>query len=155
MSQPPGYEPPKGPPAAEREPGYDAGKVAPRYDADARYDTAAGYDTDAALPSDRAGERPRGLDEHGRARGGKVSALWIGLIVAAILLILLLIFIAQNSVTVPIHFLGANGHISLAVALLLSAVVAVLLVAIPGSVRILQLRRLVRRTARLNDQAPR
>jgi uncharacterized integral membrane protein len=55
-------------------------------------------------------------------------------------------------VTVPIHFLGASGHISLAVALLLSAVVAVLLVAIPGSVRILQLRRLVRRTARLHEQ---
>jgi uncharacterized integral membrane protein len=99
--------------------------------------------------------RPRGLDERGRPRGGKVSALWIGLIVAAILLILLLIFIAQNSVTVPIHFLGASGHIPLAVALLLSAVVAVLLVAIPGSLRILQLRRLVKRTARRRDQEPR
>lgn len=141
MSQPPGYEPPKGPPADEREPGYDA----------ARYDTDARYDAGAASPSERAAERPRGLDEHGRPRGGKVSALWIGLIVAAVLLILLLIFIAQNSVTVPIHFLGASGHISLAVALLLSAVVAVLLVAIPGTVRILQLRRLVRRTARLQE----
>jgi uncharacterized integral membrane protein len=136
MSQPPGYEPPQGPPAAPAS-GYDAAVPPP--------DTAP-----AAQPSQE--DRPRGLDEHGRARGSKVSALWIGLIVAAVLLILLLIFIAQNSKTVPIHFLGASGHISLAVALLLSAVVAALLVAIPGSVRIYQLRRLVRRTARFGKQ---
>jgi uncharacterized integral membrane protein len=141
MSQP-GYEPPQGPAAPNRasETGYDAAPVPlPPPDAE-------------TAPPGHPAENPRGLDEHGRPRGGKVSALWIGLIVAAVLLILLLIFIAQNSKTVPIHFFTASGHISLAVALLLSAVVAVLLVAIPGSLRILQLRRLVRRTARQHEQ---
>jgi uncharacterized integral membrane protein len=142
MSQPPGFESPQGtpPPGAAPEPLQDTTAVPP-----------AGYEAEPHTPS-RPVERPRGLDERGRPRGGKVSALWIGLIIAAILLILLLIFIAQNSKTVPIHFLGASGHISLAVALLLSAVVAALLVAIPGSVRIYQLRRLVRRTARFGKQ---
>jgi len=140
MSQPPGYEPPQGAPAEPRA-------------SDGNYDATAVPPPATAEPAARD-ERPRGLDEHGRARGGKVSALWIGLIVAALLLVLLLIFIAQNSKTVPIHFLGVSGHISLAVALLLSAVVAALLVAIPGSVRIYQLRRLVRRTARSGRQDP-
>jgi uncharacterized integral membrane protein len=142
MSQPPGYEDPRGTPPSGPAPEPVEGTAAV---------PPAGYEAETPAPA-RPVERPRGLDERGRPRGGKVSALWIGLIVAAILLILLLIFIAQNSKTVPIHFLGASGHISLAVALLLSAVVAALLVAIPGSVRIYQLRRLVKRTARLHDQ---
>lgn len=73
-------------------------------------------------------------------RATRVSALWIGLIVAAVVLIALLIFIAQNSSRVTVHYLGFSGHISLAVALLL-AVGGVLLVAIPGTARIIQLRR--------------
>ncbi|MDP9094786.1 MAG: LapA family protein [Actinomycetota bacterium] len=74
-------------------------------------------------------------------RGGRISALWIGLILAAVLLVALLIFIAQNSHTVVIHYLGFHGHISLGVAMLAAAVIGVLLVAIPGSARIIQLRR--------------
>jgi len=76
-----------------------------------------------------------------------VSALWIGLVVAALLVIALLIFIAQNSKQVAIHYLGFNGHISLAVALLRAAVGAVLLVAIPGTARIIQLRRALTKNA--------
>jgi uncharacterized integral membrane protein len=81
------------------------------------------------------------------AKGGKVSALWIGLIAAAVLLIVLLVFIAQNSRRVTVRFLWLDGHMSLAIALLVSAVVGVLLVAVPGTARILQLRRAVRRAA--------
>jgi uncharacterized integral membrane protein len=58
----------------------------------------------------------------------------------AVILLLLLIFILQNGHTVAISFLGARGHLPLGVALLLAAVLGVLLVAIPGTVRILQLR---------------
>jgi uncharacterized integral membrane protein len=76
-----------------------------------------------------------------------VSGLWVGLIVAALVLIALLIFIAQNSKQVAIHYLGFNGHISLAVALLLAAVGGVLFVAIPGTARIIQLRRALRKNA--------
>jgi uncharacterized integral membrane protein len=76
-----------------------------------------------------------------------VSAVWVGLIVAAIVAIALLIFIAQNSASVSIHYLGARGRVSLAVALLLSAVAGLVIAAIPGTVRILQLRRSIKLNA--------
>ncbi len=64
-------------------------------------------------------------------------------------LILLVVFIAQNSRQVTIHFVGLHGHFSLAIALLVALVGGVLLVAIPGSARILQLRHTVqKRTVR-------
>lgn len=88
-----------------------------------------------------------GLTGKGRVRRTRVSALWIGVVVAAVLAIFLLIFIAQNSDAVTIAFLGWEGQISLAVAMLLAAVVAVLIVAVPGSLRIGQLRRALRKNA--------
>ena len=102
--------------------------------------------TSGQPPTVSAGPAP-GMDSHGRVRRSRVSALWFGLIVAAILLILLVIFIAQNSGSVTVHYLGLRGDISLALALLLSAIIAVLLVAIPGTVRILQLRRALKKNA--------
>jgi uncharacterized integral membrane protein len=78
-------------------------------------------------------------------RRTRTGGVWVGLVSAAIVLILLLIFILQNSHEVTIRFLGFHGQLSLAVALLLSAVCGVLLVAIPGTGRIVQLRRAVRK----------
>jgi uncharacterized integral membrane protein len=75
----------------------------------------------------------------------RTGGIWIGIIIAAIVLILLLIFILQNTTSVTIHYFGFAGALPIAVALLLAAVLAavcgVLLVAIPGTVRILQLRK--------------
>jgi uncharacterized integral membrane protein len=132
MTYPPGTEPPNqpahtptGPPtAADQQP--------------------ATWRSQHAAPAERA---PAGLTRQGRVRPTRVSALWIGLIAAALLLIALLIFIAQNSKEVAIRYLGFNGHISLAVALLLAAVGGVLLVAIPGTARIIQLRRALTKNA--------
>lgn len=83
---------------------------------------------------------------HRRVRRSRTGGIWIGIIVAAVVLIILLIFILQNTATVTIHFLGYSGGVPIAVALLLAAVCGVLLVAVPGTVRILQLRRAVKRT---------
>ena len=77
----------------------------------------------------------------------RVSAWWVGMILAAIILIAMLIFIGQNSQQITVRYLGADGHISLAIALLLSAVAGVLLVAIPGTARIIQLRHALKKTA--------
>ena len=63
----------------------------------------------------------------------------------AVVLVLLLIFILQNSRTVQISYLGAHGHLPLGVALLLAAILGTLLVVIPGTARILQLRITARR----------
>jgi uncharacterized integral membrane protein len=78
-------------------------------------------------------------------RRGRVSAIWVGLIAAAVFLILLVIFIAQNLVTVSIHFLGLSAHVSLALTILISAITGLLIAAVPGSIRILQLRRALKR----------
>jgi uncharacterized integral membrane protein len=75
----------------------------------------------------------------------RTGGIWIGVIVAALVFIVLLIFIVQNTASVTIHFFGFAGALPIAVALLLAAVCGVLLVAIPGTVRILQLRKAVRK----------
>ncbi|MEH1127161.1 LapA family protein [Micromonospora sp. CPCC 206061] len=74
----------------------------------------------------------------------RVAGLWIGLIVAAVVFALLLIFILQNGRRVEISIFGADGTMPLGVALLLAAIGGALLVAIPGSIRITQLRRMLR-----------
>ena len=58
---------------------------------------------------------------------------------------LLVIFIAQNTQTVEVQFLGLEGTTPLAVALLIAAAGGILITALAGSMRILQLRRRVRR----------
>jgi uncharacterized integral membrane protein len=84
----------------------------------------------------------------GQVRRTRTGGVWVGLVSAAVVLILLLIFILQNSDNVTIHFFGFHRELSLAVALLLSAVCGVLLVAIPGTGRIVQLRRAVKKRHR-------
>jgi uncharacterized integral membrane protein len=101
-----------------------------------------------AAPPKAAPKSQAGLTGKGRVRHTRVSALYVGLIVAAILSIFLLIFIIQNSAAVTIQFLGFEGEVSLAVALLLAAVSGILVVAVPGSLRILQLRRALRKNAK-------
>lgn len=77
-------------------------------------------------------------------RNSRVSRLWVGLIAFALLLILLIIFIAENTNRVKVTYFGASHQLPLAVAMLLSAVAGVLLMAIAGTLRIFQLRRRVR-----------
>ena len=74
-----------------------------------------------------------------------MGAVWIAAASFAVVLVLLLIFILQNSRTVQISYLGAHGHLPLGVALLFADVLGILLVVIPGTARIIQLRILARR----------
>jgi uncharacterized integral membrane protein len=78
----------------------------------------------------------------------RIGDVWIASISFALVLLLLLIFIMQNSRSVEISFLWLNGHLPLGVAMLLSAVLGVLLVVIPGTARIVQLRMVARRRSR-------
>jgi putative membrane protein len=102
-------------------------------------------DGPAAAPPSR---KPAGLDSRGRVKRTRASELWIGVVTAAVLAILFLVFIAQNSDKVTIHFLGWDGRLSLAISLLLSAVIGALLVAVPGIARIIQLRTALRKNAK-------
>jgi uncharacterized integral membrane protein len=83
-----------------------------------------------------------------QVRRTKISGLWVGLTVAAIVLLVLLVFIIENSQTVDIAFFGAHWHLSLGVAMLLAAICGILLVAVPGYGRIIQLRRVLRKAAK-------
>jgi uncharacterized integral membrane protein len=74
-----------------------------------------------------------------------MGGAWVTLLVAAFVLLLLLIFILQNGQRAEVSFLGAHGHLPMGVALLLAAIFGVLLVALPGTARIIQLRMLSRR----------
>jgi uncharacterized integral membrane protein len=81
-----------------------------------------------------------------------MGGVWVALVVAALVLVLLLIFILQNGQTAQVSFLGAHGRLPMGVALLFAAVFGVLLVALPGTARIIQLRIESRRRA--NAAAP-
>lgn len=82
-----------------------------------------------------------GFNSRGKVRTTRAGAWWTALVVVALVSIAFLVFIAQNAEAVTITFLGLEGDLSLAVALLLSAALGALVVAVPGIVRITQLRR--------------
>jgi uncharacterized integral membrane protein len=94
-----------------------------------------------AAPPPAPGTHPPG------APRTRAAGLWFAAVLFAALLLLLLIFILQNPERAEISFFGARAHPPVGVALLLAAVFGVLLVALPGTARILQLRMLARRQA--------
>jgi uncharacterized integral membrane protein len=69
----------------------------------------------------------------------------VGLTAAALIAVALIVFLAQNTRTTEISFLWMTARTSLAIALLIAAVGAVLITLILGTARITQLRRLARR----------
>jgi uncharacterized integral membrane protein len=78
-------------------------------------------------------------------RRTRMGGWWIASALFALVLLLLLIFILENGQRANIAFFGAHGHLPLGIALLLAAILGVLLVVIPGTGRIIQLRMLARR----------
>jgi uncharacterized integral membrane protein len=78
----------------------------------------------------------------------RTGGWWTGLVLSAVVLLFLLIFVLQNNAPMQINFLAWTGTLPSGVALLLSAVAGLLLVAIPGGLRILQLRRAAKQSDR-------
>jgi len=78
----------------------------------------------------------------------RISGMRTGLITGVAALIVVMIFIIQNTHAVNISFLGAHLQLSLAVALILAAIAGALLMAAAGTARITQLRRIMRRDRR-------
>jgi uncharacterized integral membrane protein len=79
----------------------------------------------------------------------RAGALWSALIVGFLILIVLLIFIAQNTESATFHFLGWDWSLALGVAILAAAVLGGLITVLAGAARIVQLRR----TAKKNYKA--
>jgi uncharacterized integral membrane protein len=63
----------------------------------------------------------------------------------AVILLLLLIFMLENTQRVSISYFGVHAHAPLGAAVLMAAVLGVVLVALPGTCRINQLRRAARK----------
>lgn len=78
-------------------------------------------------------------------RGSRTSGLWIGAVALGVLLLLLVVFIAQNTEQTTVRFFGFEGQAPLAVSLLIATAAGILLTAIAGSLRIWQLRRRTRK----------
>ena len=77
-------------------------------------------------------------------RGSRTSGLWATVIALGLVLLLLIIFVAQNTQKVNVSFLGWDGQTPLAVALMIAAAAGLFIAAVAGSLRILQLRRRVK-----------
>jgi uncharacterized integral membrane protein len=105
--------------------------------------TAPGVGPHEADPAVMALTGPGATGEAPRATNA--GRVWMAIGIATVLLILLIIFIAENSTSVTISFLGAHGRISVALALLIAAVVGAAVTLLAGTARILQLRLEVRR----------
>ena len=78
-------------------------------------------------------------------RGSRTGGIYAALVAFGIVLILLVIFIAQNTESVPVRFLGWEGSAPLAVSLLVAVAAGLLLAGAAASARIVQLRRRVKK----------
>ena len=92
-----------------------------------------------------AGSGRRDPSEPPRTRAGNAFA---GLLAGTVVLILLLVFILENTRSVRVSYFGTSGSLSLGIALLLAAVAGALLVGLTGLVRVVQLRQRLRRRPR-------
>jgi uncharacterized integral membrane protein len=89
-----------------------------------------------------------GTASTGPVSGTRTSAAWLGVCLAAVLLVVLIVFLLQNTNSVEVTFLWMHGRLPLAIALLIAGVGAALLTMIVGVARITQLRRRFRRDHR-------
>lgn len=78
----------------------------------------------------------------------RISTAWVALIGGAIAVILLLVFVLENSTPGDFAFLGMHFTLPLGVAVLLAAVCGVIVTAIIGTARIHQIRQALRRPHR-------
>lgn len=81
----------------------------------------------------------------GRSRLG---SMWVSLIGMSVVLVILLIFVLQNPARTEIRFLWLDGQLPIGVAMLLASIAGILLIAIPATGRIWQLRRGIRHNHR-------
>lgn len=111
--------------------------------------TAPDTVTQGAAPASFGGAPPApeqtSSEPRQRVKGTRTGRVWVGVCAAALITVLLIIFMVSNTHTVQVSFLGLNGRTSLGLMLLIAAVGGVLVTLMVGSVRIVQLRRAVRR----------
>ena len=100
-------------------------------------------------PNVGADETPVAAEPASDLKFTRAGALWVSLILGFLILIVLLIFITQNTASTDFTFLTWHWNLPLGVAILLAAVLGGLITASVSAARIFQLRR----TAKKNLQA--
>jgi len=78
----------------------------------------------------------------------RLGATWVGICFGAVVLLLLLVFMLQNTQPVDVSFLGWTGTAPLALTLLIAALGAAAVTLVLGSIRIGQLRHRLARARR-------
>jgi uncharacterized integral membrane protein len=78
----------------------------------------------------------------------RTGAAWFGICAAALVSVVLIVFMLQNTRSVAVSFLWMHGSLPLALALLIAGVGSAIVTMIVGAARITQLRRLSRRQQR-------
>ena len=71
----------------------------------------------------------------------RVGAAWLGICATALVCVVLIVFMLQNTRSTEVSFLGWHGTLPLALALLIAAVGSAILTMAIGTARIAQLRR--------------
>jgi uncharacterized integral membrane protein len=117
---------------------------------------AASSPTATPAPSAERGPRRLGRPRAGRSKGAhtRLSATWTAVVVAVVVLIFLVIFIAQNTQSAEVNYLGAHGHASTAVVILIAALAGAIIVIVVAGARLLQVRRRARRTSQIAAASP-
>jgi uncharacterized integral membrane protein len=72
--------------------------------------------------------------------GGRTAAAWTAVTVGVLVAVALVVFLAQNTRRVEVSFLGFNGSVPVAVALLAAAVFGAAVVLVVGTARVTKLR---------------
>jgi uncharacterized integral membrane protein len=80
-------------------------------------------------------------------RGSRTSRGWVAVTALAVVFVLLVVFVAQNTSRVTVRFFGWTWHAPLAVEILVGAVAGMVLAVVAGTLRIWQLHRRVRRAS--------
>jgi uncharacterized integral membrane protein len=84
----------------------------------------------------------------------RAASLWSSLTMGFLILIVLLIFITQNTTSVQLAFLNWRGSLPLGVAILLAAVGGGLITVLAGTARIYQLRRAAKKNLAAGLKGP-
>jgi uncharacterized integral membrane protein len=100
---------------------------------------------DAEAARDRLLHEEPDRQEGDPLRGSRTSGFWAATVGLGVVLLLLIVFIAQNTRQTTVSFLAWDGQVPVSVALMIAAVAGLFLALLAGLLRILQLRRRVRR----------
>jgi uncharacterized integral membrane protein len=99
-----------------------------------------GPETGAVVPSPPETGTGSGAKPLPARRHTRLSATWTGVVAALIILVVLIVFIAENTQHSTVSFFGQHGSAPVAVLLLIAAVAGALIVVLVGAARLLQLR---------------